>query len=263
MDELLALLGGGWQSLLLYPGVLAGILATLVMRAIWPARGMPWLRRVGRVWWEPGATLYAACALLLLALLPFPRSYWAYPIDLVGALALIEVPHWLRLARLPRADDAAVRSGAAAETGALLNVYPLLALAVMALGQASGSLLLTEVKGGQQTLRWAGLATWAIAMPPLIGLGPWHVERTAAWPQDLRRVAHIALLLALALPAGDQWGHGATAIGAALAFGSLTALHHLWRGEPERWERLQPLVALALLAFLLYTSATAWMARLR
>ena len=263
MDELLALVGGSWQPLLLYPGVVTGILATAFMRAVWSAHGFTKPPLAGHCRWQPAAVFTAGCVLLLLALLPLPRSYWAYPIDIIGALALLELPHWLRLAQPLRAPDAATRARAVGEAGTLLNVYVLLALAVAALGQASSSLLLTEVKRGQPPLRFAGLLAWAVALPPLLALGPWQVVGWRDWLHDLRRVAHIALLVALALPPGDQWTHTAMATAAALAFGSLALLHRLWRGDPQRWERLQPFAALALLAFLLAMSGQGWAARLR
>ena len=263
MDELLALVGGSWRPLLLYPGVLTGIGATLLMGLLWTIPGTRPRWPAWRPAHTPDLLFGAGCGLLLLALLPFPRSYWAYPIDIFVALALLEVPHWLRLVRRLNTGDDAIQIGAATEAGALLNVYVLLALAVAVLGQAAGSLLLPDLVGARPPLRWVGLVAWAVAMPPLLAFGPWRVAGSRDWLVDLRRVAHIALLVALALPAGDEWDYGVTAIAAGLGFGSLTLLHHLWRGRPERWERLQPVVVLLLLAVLLYTSAQAWIARLR
>ena len=262
MDELLALVGGSWQPLLLYPGILGGLLLSGLMHLTWSGR-----RAMGdgglRPWVEPGAVMSAACSLLLLALLPLPRSYWAYPVDIIGALALLEAPHWLRLSRRMRSADASILDGAVAEAASLLNIYLLLALALAAMGQASGSLLLTDLKSGRQPLWWAGIIAWAIAQPPLIGLGPWHPRPGGDWPASLRRVAHVALLTALALPPGDQLGYMVTATGLGIAFGSLTLLDFIWRGRPEAWERLQPAVALMLLGFLLYGGLGAWTSRLR
>ncbi len=134
---------------------------------------------------------------------------------------------------------------------------------VAALGQAFGSLLLPELKSGNQSLRWAGLAVWAIALPPLLAFGPWQVLRGRDWSADVRRVGHIGLLVALALPAGDRVGYGTTAIAAVIAFVSLTSVHYLWRDSPEHWERFQPLIALALLGLMLRYGFEAWAARLR
>jgi hypothetical protein len=233
------------------------------MRALWLDHARSVDDRPRRLHWDGGAVLASACALLVLALLPFPGSYWAYPIDLPGAIFLLEAPYWLRLAPRLRTPALQVRRSAADEIGAMLNAYLLIALAVAAIGQAAGSLLVTEVKGGLPLLHWAGIAGWAIALPPLLAFGPWHQQDACEWPADLRRVGHIALLLALALPAGDRWGYGATAIGAVASFGSLTLLHRFWRGDPQPWERLQPFVALLLLGCLLYVSGQGWLARLR
>ena len=263
MDELFAVVGGGWHPLLVYPGGLTGLLLTFVLGTVWALPGAATNQFPAALPATAGALPAIACGLLLLALLPVPRSYWAYPIDLIVALALLELPYWLRLVSHLHASDVRTRVAATSQIGALLNVYVLLALAVAALGQASGSLLLPELKSGNQSLRWAGLAAWAIALPPLLAFGPWQVLRGRDWSADVRRVGHIGLLIALALPAGDQVGYGATAIAAAIAFVSLTSVHYLWRDSPERWERLQPLIALVLLVFMLRYGYEAWVARLR
>lgn len=261
MDEFLAIIGGSAQSLLLFPGLLAAILATAAMHALWSLR-VPHSRR-SVVQSHAEVTIAATSCILLLALLPFPRTYWAYPIDLWSAVVLLEAPRWWSLRGMRCAPDPEIRAAAKSEAAALLNAYLLLALAIAALGQGAGSLLLPSVKAGTPALRWPGLIVWAIALPPLASLGPWHAPPLEGWLLDLRRVAHIALLVALTLPAGDQWGHLATAAGTALGFGSLTLLHLIWRGRPEPWERFQPWIALALLTWLLYMNAQALGARLR
>jgi hypothetical protein len=263
VDELIAIVGGSWQPLLLYPGVLTALLGTALMHAIWRFRASRAAGDAVDLQPTPTRALVIASMLLCMACLPVPRSYWAYPIDLAVALLLLEAPHWLRLARLARSTEPAIRDATAYEIGTLLNAYLLLMLAAAALGQAAGSLLLPDLKRGTPLLHWLGIVTWGIALPPLIGLGPWYLPATDGWLPDLRRVAHIALLVALALPAGDQWGHTASAFGAAAGFGSLTALHFAWRGRPEPWERAQPLVALVALAILLVTNMQAWLAKLQ
>lgn len=262
MDELLAILGGSWQPLLLYPGLLTGLLVTALFGSIWQWRNRHAMSTL-LPHWTPGAVPQAACVLLLLALLPFPRTYWAYPIDLFSALLLLEAPHWLRLARLFHAPDNTLRLAAAREAGAILNVYPLLALALATLGLASGSLLLPSLKGGTPALHWTGIIAWAICLPPLLALGPWYNPETDGWLLALRRVGHIALLISLALPIGAAWGYSASIIAAAASFGSLMALHFLWRGQPEPWERLQPFIALALLVLLLFWDMEVWIMRRR
>lgn len=254
MDELLAIVGGSWQPLLLYPGVLTALLLTLLVGTVWGPADTARQRIRGA---RAVAVFAVACPLLVSAMLPTPRSYWAYPLDLLVALALLEVPHWLRLASRIRIGQAS----AAAEVATLLNVYPLLALACAELGQAAGSLLLPDLRTGTGIVRWAGLVAWACAMPPLLGLGPWRTVRDRL--DDLRRVVHVALLVAIALPAGDRWGYAGPAAGAVAAFGTLTLVHYLWRGDARRWERVQPLVALVLLMLLLWVGTNAWLARMR
>ena len=251
MDELLAIVGGSWQPLLLYPGLVTTVVLALIVGRLW-RRADADRQPIGGS--HPAAVFAAASTLLVAALLPLPRTHWVYPIDLLLALALLEVPHWLRLVER-------LRSGAASEAAALLNVYGLLALALVALGQAAGSLLLPELRTGRGLLRWAGLMVWAGALPPLLGLGPWRSSRDGL--DDLRRVVHVALLVSVALPDGDRWGYIGPALGAAAALSSLTLLHYHWRGDPARWERLQPLVALVMLVLVLWTGTTAWLARLR
>lgn len=256
MDELLAIVGGSWQPLLLYPGILTALLLALLVGTVWgpadaarpPIMGAPAV-----------AVLAAACPLLVSAMLPMPRSYWAYPLDLLVALTLLEVPTWLRL--MSRLREVEAQSSAAAEAVTLLNVYPLLALACAGLGQAAGSLLLPNLRAGTGILRWAGLMAWAASMPPLLGLGPWRTARDRL--DDLRRVAHVGLLVAVALPAGDHWGYSGPAAGICVAFGALTLLHHRWRGDARRWERAQPWLVLLLLGLLLWMGTSAWLARMR
>jgi hypothetical protein len=71
------------------------------------------------------------------------------------------------------------------------------------------------------------------------------------------------LLVAIALPDGDQVGYIGVAAGAITAFGTLTLLHYLWHGDTQRWERIQPLLALLLLVILLGMGTNAWVARMR
>lgn len=256
MDELLAIVGGSWQPLLLYPGAVTTLLLALLVNILWRRADTERSSSVGPA---TLAVFAVACPLLVCAMTPTPRSYWAYPLDLIVALALLEVPHWLRLAhRLQHSDT---QRAATAEAATLLNVYPLLALACAALGQAAGSLLLPELRAGQGILRWVGLVTWAVTMPPLLGLGPWRTARDQI--DDLRRAAHLVLLVAIALPSGDRWGYSGPALAAVAAIGCLTMLHYIWRGDARRWERLQPLVALVVLICLLWIGTNAWMARMQ
>ena len=102
MDELLAIIGGNWQPLLLYPGVLTALLLALLVRCVRRADA-------GRRSAIRSCHGRSVCCCLPVAGqcdAPTPRSYWAYPLDLLVALALLEVPHWLRLAaRMRQADS--------------------------------------------------------------------------------------------------------------------------------------------------------------
>lgn len=257
MDELLAIIGGNWQLLLFYPGAVTVLLLAVFVHVAWRRADAGRCSDAGPAM---VAVFAVACPLLVCAMAPIPRSYWAYPLDLLVALALLELPHWLRLAARMRQTDQ--RTFATAEAASLLNVYPLLALTCVALGQAAfGSLLLPQIRTGQGILRWTGLMGWAVVLPPLLGLGPWRTIRDGI--DDLRRVAHVVLLVSIALPAGDRWGYIGPVLGMLTALGSLTMLHYFWRGDARRWERLQPLVALALLLCLLWIGANAWLSRMR
>lgn len=256
MNELLAIIGTSWRPLLLFPGFLSAFALTFATSYLWkraPLHTHPSL--------DFAATAYAACIVVMLAFLPVPGANWRYGMDVVATLALVEVPHWFALRRRQRSQDEAIHAGGTAETAALLNVYVLLGLAVAAVGQATGSWVLSEMRGGSAPLWWVGIVGWALALPPLLALGPWTVAGADVPLVALRRVAHIALLVVLALPTGaGYWGLAAAA---TMAFGSLATLDRSWYGRPEPWERIQPILALILLLALLYTGATGWYERIR
>ena len=252
MNELLAIIGTSWRPLLIFPGLLTGLILTFITSYIWK-RPVP---RVGR--WSLVVGRWSA-TVLMLAFLPVPGSNWRYGVDVLVALALVEVPHWFALRRRLGAADGAIRAGAAAETAALLNAYVLLGLAIAAIGQANGSLVLGELRGGHTPLRWAGMVVWAVALPPVLALGPWSVVGAPHALATLRRVAHIGLLMTLALPADADYR--GLAIAALMSFGSLVLLDRFWHGSPKKWERVQPVIALVMLGVLLYTGATAWYVR--
>ncbi len=269
MNELLAIVGMSWRPVLLFPGLLTCLLLTFGSSFLWKrppvtdasrtkdARGRWAGRDDARL--DHASVTHVACMTLMLAFLPVPGSGWRYGLDVVVALALVEVPHWYRLRRRLGSADAMMRGAAAAEVGTLLNSYLLLVLAVAAVAQANSTLVLAELRGGTMVLWWAGIVVWGVALPPLLTLGSWRVGASYTIGDLVRRVAHIALLLVLALPTGA--GYPGLAVAAVAAFGALAALDHWWRGRAESWERLQPLIVLALLGLLMYTAATAWYAR--
>jgi hypothetical protein len=256
VNELLAIIGTSWRPLLLFPGLVSALVLAVATSYLWKSSPRP-----TRWSLDLAATTQAACIVLMLAFLPVPGSPWRYGIDVLVALALVEAPHWHALRRRWRSPDEPTRAGAAADTTALLNVYLVLGLAVAAVSQATGSLVLGDLRGGVAPLWRAGIVGWAACLPPLLALGPWSITEPNNPLIALRRVAHIALLATLALPSdAGYWG---LAIAALLAFGSLAALDRGWHGRPESWERAQPVLALLLLLALLYTGTTAWYDRAR
>ncbi len=252
VDELLALLGRHWRLLLLYPGglsVLTGV--ALVGFLLRPQDTTPNFSR-------PAALdlVTAALWLLLIALLPLPKTGWPYALDLATYLILIELPYWLHLLR---------RGGARCELQAAtaLNSYPLLALAMAALGQAAGSFVVREVNRSTGLLHWGGVFAWAITLPPLLALGPWQTNDQWGLVTTLRRLAHIALLVAIALPAHDETNYLAVALGFMAAVLPLAALNHWWRGDSQRWVAWQPWLLAGFALLVAYLSAQQFLGRLR
>lgn len=247
MNELLALIGRYWQLVLIYPGGITAILA-------WAATGIAF---GGALRPRPllGSEIAIAIGLLLvITLLPLPQTGWPYPLDLAALLLLIEAPWCARLLRRSPTpiDDLARR----------LNVYPLLALSLAALGQAAGTLVLIDIGRSGGALHWVGLAGWAIALPPLLGIGPWRVAGSDPLA-NLRRVAHLGLILAAALPANDaSWRLGAL-IGFVALLLPLALLDRWWRGQPGRWIAWQPWLSGALLVVIGVLSAGQLVDRLR
>lgn len=248
MDELLALIGQGWQRVLIYPGGLTALGGLLLL-----TRGGRGLR--GR---PPQAQAIASSAvwLLLIALLPLPQAGWPYDLDLVTLLLAIELPFWLVSLRDGRSGAAT-----AALLAPLLNVYPLLALACALLGQAAGSLVVHEINRSGGMLHWVGLTAWSLALPPLLHLGPWRISYRSPL-LALRRLAHLGLLLAAALPAHDSTPVINAALGFATLGLALLVLDRWWHADGERWIGWQPWLVAALLLLLAWTSAQHLAARL-
>jgi hypothetical protein len=227
VDELLALLGQNWRLLLVYPGGLTAFAALVVITFLDPeTRSLSALRPRLAV-----EIVIAAAWLLLIALLPPPQTGWPYALDLLTLALLIELPYWwYTLRRAPNRI-----SGLAAA----LNVYPLLALAIATLGQGAGSLVVREINRSTGWLHWLGVAAWAIALPPLLAIGPWRGQQPTLLDQG-RRVAHTALLLALALPANDGTPIWTAAIGVACIALPLATLNRWWHGDGQRSIAWQP-----------------------
>jgi hypothetical protein len=256
VDELIALLGQHWRLLLLYPGGLTAFGGLVLTRLLLESPSYLWR---GSECWSASDIMSAAIWLLMIALLPLPQTSWPYAIDLIVCLLLIEIPHWLRIL-FPR--NRAI-TAIVAQAVPLLNVYPLLALSIAALGQGAGSLVLQEINRSSGSLHWAGIVGWASVLPPLLGLGPWRDRWEAGTLPALRRIAHMGLLLAAALPAHNETPLLHAMIGFACVLLSLAALNSWWRGSAERWTGWQPWLVAVFAVFVAWTSGQALVLRLR
>lgn len=244
MDELLALIGQHWRAVLLAPGGLQALCAWLI---VWRSgsANMPLPA------FDIGVLATATSWLLAITLLPLPGAAWPYDLDLPALLLLIELPYLARI----------IHRGAQHRVITLLNTYPLLMLALAALGQSAGTLVLHDINRDQGTLHWIGLVGWALSLPPLLGIGPWQNSSSDAL-DALRRVALLGLLVAAMLPAHDNtpWWQGAAALlGAWLP---LALLDRRWRGDEQQLTAWQPWLCAALLATLATVSLLRLAARL-
>lgn len=249
MDELLALIGRQWSLLVLYPGGVTAFGALFLVQVLGTGT---WHIRTKIAAMD---VLIAAVWLLLIALLPLPQTGWPYPLDLGALLLAVELLYWFRTLRAPGAPPML-------PLATLLNVYPLLVLALAALGQAAGSFVLLEINRSRGPLHWIGLGAWAATLPPLLHLGPWRFDSPIPLLTALRRLAHLGLLLAAALPANDATPIGATAIGFGALFVPLLALDRWWRGDPERWITWQPWLVAVLLGLIAWFSSQQLITRL-
>jgi hypothetical protein len=196
LNELLALLGRAWSRLLLFPGGLAAFAAVCVIAYLWSQRPTRTEGRAPRSEAEPArsanqeAETFAGSWFLVvgsiappwlaLALLPLPPAAGlSRQIDLIVALALLEAPLLLAVARELGKRDVARRTDVW-RLAAALNGYPVLILSGLALAQAAGSFgiaALARVPGDlapafARPLHWIGAAGLALALPPLLGIGP-------------------------------------------------------------------------------------------
>ncbi|GAC1550960.1 MAG: hypothetical protein NVS4B8_04460 [Herpetosiphon sp.] len=231
MNELQNILGGSWRFVWLYPGGVALLMAAVLMRVgvqtgSRSAVDVPGVATVVPIW-------------MCCSMLPWPRTYWAYPIDLWVAFLLLEAPYWAWLHRRGAATERIID---------LLRIYPLLILAMGMLAQSAGSLLIVRIQAAVGWPRWMGVGLWCIAVPPLISLGPWRQHDEPAWAIDARRAGHLALLTVMALPRGEASGYAAAVIGTLCVFGSFLLLDRLWHDRSARAERWQPTITVGALA---------------
>ncbi len=227
MGELLGALGLAWPRVLLYPGGLFALVASLVL--------MRWLAAGGAApaWPAPPATvLDLAPPLMVLTLLPLaPARPFPFGLDLPVALALLE---W------PRVRVLAARDRAPAE---LLRDYALPLAAALALAVATGGLELSRLlrwPGAvpEQALLVLGAMLWLLGLPRLLRAGPGGAAG-ALRALGLLLVGTLPLLGALAaaagpwLPAdGAGWLLPPVAIlSAALALGVALRVPERWAGR--------------------------------
>lgn len=175
VNELLALLGRAWFQLLIYPGGLTALVLTLVVGVL--------SRRAPHTYFPQSASPATAIAAvvapwLALALLPLPgAARLERPLDVVGLLALLELPLLLASAAGLRTRNTNSQHAALRRLAAALNGYPTLLLALLLLSRASGSLQITDIATTPTTfpavaLHWLGAVALLLALPPLLALGP-------------------------------------------------------------------------------------------
>lgn len=194
-NELLTLVGLAWPRLVLYPGG-AAIGALLWMRlrrraldtAAEHAGGRSQSLQVDHAAWLPALSC-VVLPWLGLALLPLPlATALGRTTDLVMVLALLEWPRVLAIANELRDRDAARQRAGVGRLVAALNSYPPLMLATLALAQPAGSLdlaALARPPSSMQALHWAGAIGWALALPVVLGLGPFRTPTPPTAPTCL------------------------------------------------------------------------------
>lgn len=266
-NELLSLLGRAWWPLLVYPGglsafVLVGLLSFgKKFLGDSPTDPFSEAQRHARA---GGASASAvAVPWLALALMPLPRAASiSRPLDAMVLLALLEWPLVLAVAADARATDTARWQQAARRLTAVLNGYPSLLLALLALAWSGGSLQLGALARppadlaplATVVLHWFGAATLVLALPPVLGLGPF----AAGSPRDPAlqiglRLRLLGLVALAALPWFPLLGTRAWLLPLPpLVIGMLLWLwHRCARGAARRWAvAYNVLAAVQLLALL-------------
>lgn len=175
-NELLSFLGRAWWPLLVYPGgltafALVWLLGRWERPALHSAHAPDLFARVSAV----------AAPWLALALMPLPRAVnLGRPLDAVALLALLEWPLLLAVAAEARAAEHVAWPNAARRLAAVLNGYPALLLALLTLAWSGGALQLSSIASPPsdlatltvKALHWFGAGALLLALPPLLGLGP-------------------------------------------------------------------------------------------
>lgn len=283
-NELLALLGLAWSRLTIYP---AGLAAFALIWLIGRARAGRRARHQSDTAAPPvdAAPLASygalASAWLGLALLPLPAAAaMSRSADLLVVLVLLEWPRAVAIAQALRSPTAAGQASGLRRLSAALNSYPALILATLALAQPVRSFEIgalaqppaAEAPSSLIFLHWIGASAWILALPAMLGAGPFRADQATALPQpgwrdplalalQLRTIALIAIgTLPWIAPAGalDQplvysASTIAAMIGAPLVLaGALWAYDRTAARQPaRRWARaylgLDTILLLALL----------------
>ncbi len=200
--ELLALLGRSWSRLFLYPGGIAFLVAFVLMRGVYwgkPAdhTGENLPPQALRLPFSESPLFFVSYASLVmlpwlgLALMPLPlAANIGRSIDVVMVLALLEWPRlWLAAYEY--------RQGRIARLAATLNSYPpcIAALGLLAIPSGSFDIRLLMQQPTPATplllsgVHWLGACGLLLALPALLGLGPF------ACPPPAAIVFRIGLLL--------------------------------------------------------------------
>jgi hypothetical protein len=273
-NELLALLGLAWPRLLLYPG---GLTAFAV---VWLMERPGWRRRTAPSAGEqvpaalPCAQAISAVVLpwLGLALLPLPQvARLTRQTDLIVVLALLEWPLVLTIAgefcaSTPDGDARLVR-----RLAAVLNSYPPLILAALALAAGSfevGALtrpLDASAPSRLVELHWLGALAWTLALPPALGLGPFAAGPPAqCWLRIGLRLRALGLVALGALPWFPLFGDRPwlLPLPPLLIAALLWGYDRVAGGSARGWARGYLVLAAALLLALLWAAASALQERL-
>lgn len=259
MNELLALLGLAWPRILIYPGGLWALLLAWLWRrgvaANTQTHETPVARRLSRV-----SVLTTVPPLVAISLLPLPfAAQFSRPTDLIVTVALLEWPIMLRFAALP--SERARQYSAQLALG-----YGVLLPALLALAQTTRSFGLDTLVAQSGTseilpllLRWGAVGGWALALVPLLALGPFHHETTGTLALALRAVGHILVATLPLLALTDSWWIAPLP---PLVLSILLVAVQRWpNAATEQWEKALHGGAIVLWALLAWAAAAALLSR--
>lgn len=219
INDLLAMLGQAWPRLLLYPGGVCALVVLWLWLALHKQQAL--LRNTSQSAW-----LHCVPPLLLISLLPLRGAVeLGQSLDLFVALCLAEWPLFRALASQTSLNERSL--------GQILQGYSLLIPSLLLLADLNNSFLLGAQtaspivwKWDELGLRWLAVLGWLLALFPLCKLGPFQDKRSLGLAEQLRILAHLALIslpllallhdyvwlmplvpigLGLAVYAGERW----------------------------------------------------------